>query len=41
MPQLQELIVHLGEENPFWGYNRIHGELPKLRSKDTRSAAPA
>ncbi len=32
-PEVQELIMRLGKENPRWGYMRIRGELLKLGMK--------
>ena len=29
-PELQRLVLRLADENPTWGYRRIHGELMRL-----------
>jgi transposase InsO family protein len=36
--EIEALILRLAEENPRWGYGRIHGELVKLGYTVSRSA---
>ncbi len=36
--ELERLVVRLANENPRWGYGKIHGELNKLRYKISRSS---
>lgn len=36
-PELVELIVRFANENPCWGYSRMHGELSKLGYRVGRS----
>ena len=37
MKEIRELIVRMAEENPSWGYARIHGALKHLDHRVARS----
>jgi putative transposase len=36
--EMQQLVVRLARENPRWGYQRIHGELLRLRCRVSASS---
>jgi hypothetical protein len=36
--QIEDLVLRLAEENPTWGYSKIHGELLKLGFEISRSS---
>lgn len=39
-PEIRRLIIRLANQNPEWGYRRIHGELARLGRSPSQGSPP-
>jgi hypothetical protein len=39
--EIRALVLRLAQENPAWGYRRVHGELPRLGHQVSEADRPA